>query len=102
MSHRKVRENEIASRCRTIEVNHAGHRGTSQDWRSLPFLRNATVGHVAGIFQSGEEKVVCVHLERNVFFLLLTLEDLELNDWRWIHWAAVCRCCIFMSPSSMA
>lgn len=89
----KIWEDEVAGGRGTVQVNHACDGSTGQDWGSLPFLGNATVGHGAGRFQSGEEKVIGVHGKSNVLFSFLALEDLEFDDGRRIHGTAVCRSC---------
>ena len=87
MSDRQVRENEVTSRVRAFQVDHAGNWSTSKN-RGLVWVRHATrLCQVPGRLQGGEEEVIGVHRKGDVFGDLLAtctgleLQNLELHNW---------------------
>lgn len=94
----EVGENEVPSRRWAVQINHAGDRGAGEDDESIRlFLRHAAVGHRTGLFQRGEEEIICVHVEGDIAVGAVAFVDLQLHDGRRIHRPAVCRSCSTIS-----
>jgi hypothetical protein len=94
----QIGEQEVASLDGTIEISHAGHGHTSENWRLVGSgSLDTAIGDDASMFQSGIEEEVGVILEGNVAPLGLlpcrTLEDAQLDYRRWINRTTVGRSC---------
>lgn len=88
----QIREDEVAGGLGPVQVDHAGNGSSSQHGRGTPLLGHATVGNLTGLFQSGEQKVVGIHIEGDVVpFGTVAFEYLKLNNGRRIYRAAVGR-----------
>jgi hypothetical protein len=95
MSDRQVREDEVASSLRAVQVDHASNRSTGKDC-GLVWVWHATrLCQVPGWLQSGEKEIICVHQKGDVFGDVLTicasleLEHLELDNWWRINRPAI-------------
>ena len=89
--HREIGEDEVTRRIGPFQIDHAGDRGAGQYGQAVLVLRHASIGDGTGLLQSRKQEVVCVHVEGDVIFGALALENLQLDDgWR-IHGSTVGR-----------
>jgi len=87
----QIREDEVSSLFRTVEINHAGNGGSSQDACLVRWLTSGRSNGTGGL-QCGEQEVTGVHLKSNVFEVVaFAFEDLEFDNRRWINWTTVGR-----------
>jgi hypothetical protein len=90
VTNREVREDEVASRLRAVQVNHSGNRSARQDGQSgRVIVGNASLSDRTGLFKSGEEKVVCIDSKGNVVLGLFAFVDAKFDNRRRVDRAAV-------------
>ena len=87
MTDRQVREDEVASSFRAVQVDHASNRCAGKNC-GLVWVRHATrLCQVSCRLQGGEKEIVGVHHKGDIFGELLAirtileLEHLELDNW---------------------
>jgi hypothetical protein len=98
MSDRQVGENEVTSWVRAIQVDHTSNWSTRK-YCGLVWVWHATrLCKVPGRLQGGEEEVIGVHREGDVFSDLLAtctsleLQHLELHNWWRVNRPAIGGC----------
>jgi len=66
VTNREIGKDKVASGDRSVKVDHARDRGTSQNACAVGVLLSTTGSHGPGMFEGGEEKVARVHMEGDV------------------------------------
>jgi hypothetical protein len=98
VTNRQVREDKVAGWVRTVQVDHASNRCTGENSGLVRVGHATRLSQVPGRFQCGEEEVVRVHHEGDVFSDFLTIgtrlefQYLELHNWWWINRPAIGGC----------
>ena len=90
MPHRQIREYEIASGNRTIEISNSSDRSTGQDRKRVWRRRDTSLGNGARVLKCCVEKELSAVGKGDI---LLAVKDAQLHNWWWIDGAAVGRGC---------
>lgn len=95
VSDRQVREDEVTSWVGSVQVYHASNRCAGKNSRLVRVWHATRLSQVPGGLQSGEEEIVGIHHEGDVFRDLLAvcaglhLKHPELNNWWRINRPAI-------------
>jgi hypothetical protein len=98
VTNRQIRENKVAGWVRTVQVNHASNRCTGKNSGLIRVGHATRLSQMPGRLQCGEEEVVRVHHEGDIFgnFLAigtgLEFQHLELDNWWWVDRPAIGGC----------